>query len=331
MHPSVVTERPDATEIERAAAVVRGGGLVAFPTETVYGLGADAANGEAVARIFAVKGRPPTHPLIVHLAAPDELGRWADGVDERARALADAFWPGPLTMILHRGGRVSPVVTGGRDTVGLRVPAHDVALALLDACGTALAAPSANRFGRVSPTTADDVRRELGDAVDAIVDGGPCRVGVESTIVELVGPEPRLLRPGGVAAESIEAVLGVPLGAGGGPSRAPGMLASHYAPGAAVELVDDATRGERVATLAAEGRRVIAVVGPRDRPPSTDPLVTVVHHAGPDDLARRLYRILRDADDAGADVVVITPPASEGIGAAVVDRLRKAAAPRPHG
>lgn len=319
-------------DIERAAATIRRGGLVAFPTETVYGLGADATNDAAVRRVFDVKGRPADHPLIVHLADAAELDRWADRPDDRARALAAAFWPGPLTIILRRGARLSPAVTGGRDTVGLRVPDHEVARALLEESGTVIAAPSANRFGRVSPTSAEDVRRDLADDVDVVLDGGPCSLGVESTIVELVGDEPQILRPGGVPADSIEAVLGVRhIARGVGAPRAPGMLASHYAPGAAVELVGASDVAGRVSELAAAGRRVVAVVAADGPPVTPSALVTVVRHGGVEELARQLYRHLRDADVAGADVIVVVPPRPEGLGAAVVDRLRKAAAPRPHG
>ncbi len=192
-----------AAEIARAVAVLRDGGLVAFPTETVYGLGADASNPAAMARIFAAKGRPADHPLIVHLASADEIGAWAASVPPLAAAFATACWPGPLTIILRRSERVPDAVTGGLDTVGLRVPSHPLALELLAAFGDGIAAPSANPFGSVSPTTADHVRTGLGDRVDLILDGGPCEVGVESTIVDLSGDEPAILRPGGLPRERL--------------------------------------------------------------------------------------------------------------------------------
>jgi L-threonylcarbamoyladenylate synthase len=220
-------------DIAHAARVLADGGLVAFPTETVYGLGADATSAAAVARIYAAKGRPTSHPVIVHLASADELPAWTAELSDAARALAARFWPGPLTLIARRGPKVLDAVTGGAPTVGLRVPSHPMALALLKAFGRGVAAPSANRFGSVSATTATHVVQDLGDAVDYILDGGACAIGVESTIVDVSGPHPALLRPGGVPREAIEAFLGRPLAA---PSAtpAPGTLASHYAPSARV-------------------------------------------------------------------------------------------------
>lgn len=315
--------------LDAAAAALRAGRLVAFPTETVYGLGADATDAAAVGRVFAVKGRPVGHPLIAHLADASELDRWALEVGEEARRLADAFWPGPLTMVLRRAPGISPATTGGRDTVGLRVPDHPVALALLERCGVPVAAPSANRFGRVSPTTAPDVLAELGGTeVACVLDGGPCRIGVESTIVELVGATPTLLRPGGVPAEAIEAVLGRPLAAASGPARASGMLASHYAPTVTVELLDTAAAlAARARALLGEGRRV-AVLG-ADGAALPVGAVRLGAVGDTDGYARLLYRRLREADDSGADVLLAVLPAPTGLGRAVQDRLRKAAAPRP--
>ena len=304
----------DGSVIEAAAELLRAGGLVAFPTETVYGLGADATNPAAVGRIFAAKGRPPGHPLIVHLADADQLGRWAVDVPPAAHRLAAALWPGPLTLVLARSPALPPAATGGRPTVGLRVPDHAVARQLLAGAGVPVAAPSANRFGRVSPTTAAHVRSELGDRVDLVLDGGPTRVGLESTIVELVGPEPVLLRPGGVPVEVVEDVLGCAVRRSDvGPARASGMLPSHYAPGCRVELVTVADLDRRAAELAAAGDRVV-----------------VLAPDGPvEEYARTLYRRLWEADEAGADVVLAVPPAEGGLGRAVVDRLTRAAAPRP--
>ncbi|MBA3391422.1 MAG: threonylcarbamoyl-AMP synthase, partial [Deltaproteobacteria bacterium] len=226
------------TDIARARDVIAAGGLVAFPTETVYGLGADASRDDAVARIFAVKGRPRAHPLIVHLAADARLDDWAIEIPDAARQLAAAAWPGPLTLILRKGPRVAAATTGGSNTVGLRVPAHPIAQALLAAFGGGIAAPSANRFGAVSPTTADHVATDLGDDVAYILDGGPCTVGVESTIVDLSRGVPVLLRPGGMPRGAIEAIVG-PLGAADvAAPAAPGTLASHYAPRAEVIAVD---------------------------------------------------------------------------------------------
>jgi L-threonylcarbamoyladenylate synthase len=198
-------------DIEKAATVLRAGGLVALPTETVYGLGANAENSAAVARIFQVKGRPPSHPLIVHIGGAEHLDDWAEDVPASARLLAERFWPGPLTLVLRRGPRASLEATGGLETVAVRVPDHPVALALLSALGGGIAAPSANRFGSVSPTTANHLRAELGDAVDFVLDGGACQIGVESTIVDATGDTLSVLRPGGVTREDLEAALGRPL------------------------------------------------------------------------------------------------------------------------
>jgi L-threonylcarbamoyladenylate synthase len=313
------------SEVEHAAEVLRRGGLVAFPTETVYGLGADAANAGAVTRLFEVKSRPATHPLIVHLASIAQLDEWALDVPPPAHLLADAFWPGPLTMLVTRSSRVAIEVTGGRDTIGLRVPDHRLALRLLQAFGGGIAAPSANRFGRVSPTTADHVRADLGDDVDAILDGGPCRVGVESTIVDLTGDEPEVVRPGGVSLERLREVLGTTprLWLGDGDARASGMLVSHYAPNARVEVVARADVVARAATLANAGT-VVGVLAPEaiDELPGG---VLLLDPAGPpDEYARLLYRRLRTADERGVEVLLAVPPPEEGIGVAVADRLRRA-------
>jgi L-threonylcarbamoyladenylate synthase len=310
--------RPGATgdddRVADAVRVLRAGGLVAVPTETVYGLGADAANPDAVRRVYAVKGRPPDHPLIVHVASAESLPRWAATVPAAAESLATACWPGPLTIVLHRRADVDPTVTGGRDTIALRVPAHPLTLAVLDAFGGGIAAPSANRFGHVSPTTAHHVRDDLGDDVDLVLDGGPCAVGVESTIVDLTVSPPSVLRPGGIPLEALEAIVDGPVrGEDTGPRRAPGMLASHYAPRARVELVDDPVEAAaRVDALRADGVRA----GLLDPGPD------------PDAYARHLYEWLRRADEDGLEVLVAVPPAASGLGWAVRDRLRKAAGPR---
>jgi L-threonylcarbamoyladenylate synthase len=318
---------PTAADITRAADALRAGALVAFPTETVYGLGADASSPAAVDRLFSVKGRPIDHPVIVHIGDALQLVEWAGEVPRSARMLADACWPGPLTLVLRRAGTVSDRVTGGLGTVGLRMPDQPVALALLREFGGGVAAPSANRFGRVSPTTASDVRADLGDDVDVVLDGGPCRVGVESTIIDVSRPEPAILRLGGVAPELVEEILGrsVPI-VTGGEVRAPGTLASHYAPRARVRIVareqlagcvDDALAAHaHVGVLAAHvpaglDRRVVVIGTPTDT----------------DEYARLLYRHLRAADARGLDVLLVVPPPAVGIGAAVVDRLRRAATP----
>lgn len=312
--------------IHEAAAVLRRGGLVAFPTETVYGLGADAANPDAVRHLYAVKGRPPGHPVIVHLAGADALDGWARAVPEAARLLADAFWPGPLTLILPRSDRVPDAVTGGRDTVGLRVPDQPVARALLREFGGGVAAPSANRFGRVSPTTAADVDADLGADVDLVLDGGPCRVGVESTIVDCTGPEPVIARLGGVSREEVERCLGYAVAvADTGAVAAPGTLAAHYAPRARVVVVTPADAADTAEGLLAEGHAVglLALAPPGDLPTGVRILPSP---ADVDEYARVLYARLRDADARGLDDLLVVPPPPAGVGAAVADRLRRAAA-----
>jgi L-threonylcarbamoyladenylate synthase len=319
---------PDDAEIARAARVLRDGGLVAFPTETVYGLGADASSPRALRRLYAVKGRPADHPVIVHLGSIDQLAQWALDVPERARRLAEACWPGPLTLVLARSSRVPDEATGGRPTVGLRVPDQPVALALLHAFGGGVAAPSANRFGRVSPTSADDVRADLGDDVDLVLDGGPCRVGVESTIVDCSRDEPVVLRLGGVAREQIEDILGRHVAVlSDGTIAAPGTLASHYAPRARVLVVDARDLGTRATTELARGKRVGVVASKLfDDVPAA--AIVVGSPADADDYARSLYSMLRAADAADLDVVLAVPPPEVGIGAAVADRLRRAAGGR---
>lgn len=303
--------------------------MVAFPTETVYGLGADAASEAAVARVFAIKGRPRAHPLIVHLAAGTELDGWAHDIPDVARRLAAAAWPGPLTIILARGPKVALATTGGADTVGLRIPAHPVAQALLRAFGGGIAAPSANRFGAVSPTTADHVMADLGEDVDYILDGGPCDVGVESTIVDLSRGVPVLLRPGGLAREVIEVITGPLATPDHTAPAAPGTLASHYAPRARVIAV----RPEDVpgAVAAASGR--VAVLAPAAAFAAW-PALPAIPHALPDDpagMARELYAALRELDASGVDVVIAALPPSAGLGEAVGDRLLRAAGPRGPG
>jgi len=313
-------------DLPRAVAALAAGRLVAFPTETVYGLGADASNESAVRRIFAAKGRPPGHPLIVHLPDAEALDDWAADVPELARRLAAAFWPGPLTLILKRSARVADAVTGGLPTVGLRVPDHPVARALLHAFGGALAAPSANRFGAVSPTTAEHVRADLGALVDVVLDGGPCRVGVESTIVDLSGTQPAILRPGGVAREAIERVAGRPVPPReAGDVRAPGTLPAHYAPRALVVLAPPDELVPRARELQRRHLKVALLLpdGAPDPPPG---LGCVRVPADIEGLARHLYAALREVDDRRFDVVVVAPPSEEGLGAAIADRLRRAAA-----
>ncbi|MGW2960865.1 L-threonylcarbamoyladenylate synthase [Streptomyces sp. NPDC001220] len=318
------------SDIEKAAGVLRAGGLVALPTETVYGLGANAEDPAAVARIFQVKGRPPSHPLIVHIGGAEQLDDWVEDVPATARLLAARFWPGPLTLVLRRGRRVPLEATGGLETVAVRVPDHPVALALLSAFGGGVTAPSANRFGSVSPTTADHVRAELGDAVDFVLDGGSCEVGVESTIVDATAEIPSILRPGGVTREDLQAVLGFPLAV---PTtsrvRVPGQHPSHYAPRAQVVLVEpDKVVAE--AELAQKlGHRVGVFL-----PPSFAGAPVRVHAvvAVPGSLAayaRGLYGFLRELDQQGCDLIIASLPAEEELGLAIANRLRRAAGPRP--
>ena len=329
--PSSV-DRADA--IVHAARVLRSGDLVAFPTETVYGLGADAENVGAVERIFAVKGRPSTHPLIVHIGASEQVQDWAEGVLEPARLLAERFWPGPLTLVLRRSARVPLAVTGGLETVALRVPDHPVALALLQAFGGGVAAPSANRFGSVSPTSARHVREDLGPhlrtAVDFVLDGGSCNVGVESTIVDCTGEQVAILRPGGVTREDLEKALGcsVPIGSLGC-IRAPGQYPSHYAPRARVILVEPDELAGEARRLQAQGCRVGALT-----PRAFEHAVAdghVVHMLlvpeSMTEYAQKFYELLREFDRRGCDVIVASLPPQEGLGLAIADRLRRAAGP----
>lgn len=313
----------DWQEIRRAAAIIRKGGLVAVPTETVYGLAGDATNDLAVARIFAAKGRPHFNPLIVHVADFDMAGRYAE-TTALAERLADEFWPGPLTLVLPRRAvcPISLLASAGLDTLALRAPDHPIAQAVIKTAGVPLAAPSANRSGAISPTRAEHVRDTLGDTVDMILDGGPCRVGVESTIVRLVGERLILLRPGGVAAEEIERVAGRPLGRPGKSARieAPGMLASHYAPAAALRL--------NVETPAPD--EAFLAFGPARR---SHPYTFNLSESG--DLveaASNLFAHMRAADRlcgaAGLKGIAAAPIPPQGLGEAINDRLHRAAAPR---
>ncbi|MFI2641913.1 L-threonylcarbamoyladenylate synthase [Streptomyces sp. NPDC018610] len=317
------------SDIEKAAEVLRAGGLVAFPTETVYGLGANAEDPAAVSRTFQAKGRPPSHPLIVHLGGAELLDDWVEEVPATARLLAEHFWPGPLTLVLRRSRRVPLEATGGLETVAVRVPDHPVALALLAAFGGGVTAPSANRFGSVSPTTASHVRTELGDSVDFVLDGGSCEVGVESTIVDLTGDAPSILRPGGVTREDLEAVLGQPLAVPTSSGvRVPGQHPSHYAPRARVVLVEP----EKVVSEAELARELGHRVGVLLPPALTDAAVrahaVVRVPASTAAYARGLYGSLRELDQRGCDLIVASLPVEEGLGLAIANRLRRAAGPR---
>ncbi|MFE6847260.1 L-threonylcarbamoyladenylate synthase [Streptomyces sp. NPDC057686] len=317
-------------DIEKAVEVLRAGGLVALPTETVYGLGANAEDPAAVARIFQAKGRPPSHPLIVHIAAAEHLDDWVETVPATARLLAEHFWPGPLTLVLRRGHRVPLEATGGLETVAVRVPDHPVALALLSAFGGGVTAPSANRFGSVSPTTAGHVRVELGDAVDYVLDGGACEVGVESTIVDATGDIPSILRPGGVTREELEAVLGRSIGV---PStthvRVPGQHPSHYAPTARVVLVEPekVVAEAELAQMAGHKVGVFVPASFADAAVKAHAVVTVPDSM--DAYAQGLYGYLRELDQQGCDLIIASLPVEKGLGLAIANRLRRAAGPRP--
>ena len=314
-------------EIEKAAAILRKGGLVAFPTETVYGLGADASNPAAVRKIFAAKGRPADHPVIVHIADTSELKHWAAEVPRAAWVLAEKFWPGPLTMVFKRSPKVSDLVTGGQDTVGLRVPSHPVAQQLLKAFGGGIAAPSANRFGRLSPTTAQHVRDEIGAAVDLVLDGGASEVGIESTIVDLTRETPAVLRPGRISAQQIADVLRTPLGDSGlGRPRVSGSLESHYAPGLPLKIVD---LDEIESYVRARAGTPIAVLSRRGRPRDSKATLWQVAPETPDDYARLLYGTLRWLDLSGCRLIVVEalPVLPEWI--AIRDRLGRAATSDP--
>jgi L-threonylcarbamoyladenylate synthase len=309
--------RPDPGAVRRAAAILQHGGLVAFPTETVYGLGAVATDLAAVRAVFEAKGRPATDPLIVHGSNREQLGPVVQDWTDAADALARRFWPGPLTMVLTRTAVVPPEVSAGRPTVAVRVPAHPVALALLAATGAPIAAPSANRFGRISPTTAAHVVEELDGRIDLVLDGGPTTLGVESTVVDLTGPVPELLRPGGIGLEDLQAVLGEVrhverlVTEETRAASGPGQLLRHYAPGTPTVLVDGAAElaEQLVVALRVEGVDAAQVLLP----------------AEVDAAARELYARLRSADAVGAQVLVVSSVESSGLGRAVNDRLFRAA------
>lgn len=317
----------DDSAIARAVALLAAGRVVAFPTETVYGLGADADNDDAVRRIFEIKGRPSSHPLIVHLGSTAKVSDYAREVPAVAERLMTAFWPGPLTLIFRRAERVSLAVTGGQETVGLRLPSHPLAQTLLRRFGRGIAAPSANRFGRVSPTCAQHVRTDLGQAVELVLDGGPAEVGVESTIVDVSRAAPVLLRPGGVPVEALEAVLGLKLAREAKSEvRVPGQLETHYAPRAELVLVSTDQLPNVVAGLVTRGAR-LGLMAPQGLPRAgIRDLVELPSDAA--GYARGLYSALRELDERAVDVILVVAPDDAGLGLAVQDRLLRAAAPR---
>lgn len=306
-----------ACSVDEAVAALRRGEAIGLPTETVYGLAADARNPAAVARVFALKKRPADHPLIVHLADAAQLGDWARTVPAQAQALAACFWPGPLTLVLPRAAHVADAITGGQDTVALRVPSHPLAHALLQAFGGGVVAPSANRFGRISPTLPEHVRAEFGDAVPCVLDGGACTVGIESTILDLAGATPRILRPGAITRAMLEAALGTPVASQAAPDspRVSGSLPAHYAPRTPLQLVDPVVLRTTVPDALCLARSVDVPVERGLRLP-----------ADAEGYARGLYAALRDLDARGARLIrVERPPATpEWVG--VHDRLNRAAA-----
>ena len=306
-----------ADALARAAQDLKSGALVAFPTETVYGLGADATNGEAVARIYSVKGRPADHPLIVHLADMQDVMEWASDIPDYAIDLARAFWPGPMTLILPRTDLARDFITGGQATVGLRVPDHTLALALLQEFkkigGKGLAAPSANRFGQVSPTTSLAVQEELGDFLgeeDVILDGGPSSVGLESTIIDCTGPAPRILRPGAITIEMIEEVTGLKIEDRDDVIRVSGSLENHYSPLAQILLDGHPRPGDGYIALKSY--------------PTPEGAIRLAAPLNNEDFARQLYAALREADAQEIDLVVVIQPEGDDIAVAIRDRLKRA-------
>lgn len=311
----LVADRPEA--IEEAARLIKGGGVVVFPTETVYGLGADAFNPLSVARIFEIKRRPRFDPLIVHIAELGQLPLLAAEWDKRAERLIERFWPGPLTLVLKKRQEVPKIVTAGLDTVAIRMPSHPVALSLIREAERPIAAPSANPFGRLSPTRVEHLSREILEGVDLVLDGGPCPIGVESTIVALVG-EPMLLRPGGIPVEEIEEVIGpVKRAAVTLRPMAPGGLPKHYSPRTPLRIMKDdfeVKEGMKVGLLAFKS-------------PCGGPfhMVEVLSPKGDlKEAASRFFEALHRLDEAGLDLILAEPVPEEGLGLAIMDRLRKA-------
>ena len=316
-----------AHEVDAAVAVLRAGGLVGLPTETVYGLAADADSADAVARIYAVKGRPQDHPVIVHISGADKVVDWASDFPSYAQQLAAAFWPGPMTLILRRNQRAHDFVTGGQDTVGLRVPNHPVALAVLSGFGGGVAAPSANQFGAVSPTSAAHVLADLGERLDphrdVIIDGGDSSVGVESTIIDCTGEQPRILRPGAITSLDVERVTGLNVSAMGEAIKAPGTLDSHYAPDATVRLVDTAEQLDEVVAALAH-HQFVGVLAPEVVQTPRGAIRLSMPQSNLQ-YAEELYAALREADRLGLAHVVALLPSGDDIAIAVRDRLTRAA------
>jgi L-threonylcarbamoyladenylate synthase len=317
MSDSQFVSRCTADAMSNAATSLLAGNLVAFPTETVYGLGADASNPEAVAKIYLAKGRPADHPLIVHIGSMDGIGYWADEIPAYAIDLARNFWPGPMTLILQRSDAAGDFITGGQETVGLRVPDHVIALALLYSAKKigmqGIAAPSANRFGHVSPTTADAVREELSDYLspdDAILDGGPSKVGVESTIIDCTTDTPHILRPGAITQEMIEEVTGLKVTDAESEIRVSGSLENHYSPQATVILNQEPKNDEGFIAM-----KDVA---------TPDGVIRLASPTSIEEYARILYAALREGDSQGLSTICVIPPTGEGLAIAIRDRLLRA-------
>ena len=318
---SILLSNCTAEAISNAAAALRAGALVAFPTETVYGLGADATNESAVAHLYSVKGRPADHPLIVHIGQLSQLDHWAIDIPDYAIALARVFWPGPMTLILKRSIKAKDFITGGQDSVGIRIPANTIALALLREFDGGIAAPSANRFGAISPTTAQAVKDEIGQYLnperDLILDGGPSLVGVESTIIECLEDLPRILRPGAINAEMIEESTGLKVDNSKSQTRASGLLDTHYAPKAKVFLLDPIN--PVVACITGVGFIAAA------NHPTPDGAIRLAAPISDDEYARGLYEALREGDRKNLSAIYVVPPAGDGVAIAIRDRLQRAA------
>lgn len=313
-------------QIEEAVKALSAGLLVAFPTETVYGLGADASNPEALKRLYAAKGRPEKHPVIVHIHRAEDMDKWASSVPDAAHILAKLFWPGPLTLVLKKARHVPEQVTGGQDTVAIRVPSHPLAQALLSSFGSGVAAPSANKFGRLSPTCAEDVRNEFGDEIAMVLDGGASEIGIESTIVDLSSEHPRILRPGMIQSESIMVALqelGQEIGSKlEGTPRVPGSLPQHYAPQTPLQILSEAELINQLKNLETEGKDV-AVLSFRSAPMFHKQWITAERF--PEHYAHTLYRNLRKLDSLGADLILVEAPAEDSEWEGIRDRLSRAA------
>ncbi len=313
-------------DIHLAVEILQQGGLVAFPTETVYGLGADASNARALQKLYAIKGRPTNHPVIVHLADIEQLSEWGQDIPPIAFELGNAFWPGPLTLILRRRETVLDEVTGGQGTVGVRIPDHPVALALLKQFGRGVAAPSANRFGRLSPTRADHVRADLGHDIDYILDGGPCTIGVESTIIDLTQDFPTILRPGMISLADLNKFLGIETETATSKTtiRVPGALPSHYAPNTPLEIVPLAQLPEKIEQYQQENISV-ALLTCAPFKTNLPPSHRVLGSNTPQHYAQTLYANLRQLDTLGCQRILVEAVPNEGLWQAVFNRLQRAA------